>query len=289
MGIGTVLTLDFSFTGPGVEDLPQLVRKDFMESPGSLLLLEARHPAEPLPAGVPAHGRYFENVLADNAAKMLGTDTKVLVQSVYASASEGKVERSAKGGIHAIQSTTQTGTNKGFSLRLPDALIAYLQANPNHDYYVSQWGATTKAATGTIHAVAGLTAQGVNSYAFALGSSLGTGPARRQGRTVWPETAGKPYFRNVGNGGFHEEFHTGTGNGAIFEVGNFLIPNVGASRVGTHGAQIFYRGYIEDLTVSGRTYAQVDALDFAEYTKQVLTPGGRYYGDTVPTDPATIT
>lgn len=52
-------------------------------------------------------------------------------------------------------------------------------------------------------------------------------------------------------------------------------------------SSIFYRAYIEDLTVSGRTYAEVDAIDYALYTKEVLTPGGRYYGDTY-TDPATI-
>lgn len=50
---------------------------------------------------------------------------------------------------------------------------------------------------------------------------------------------------------------------------------------------LFYRFYAEELTISGRTFAQVNALDQAEYTKQVLTPGGRYYGD-VFTDPATI-
>ena len=48
-----------------------------------------------------------------------------------------------------------------------------------------------------------------------------------------------------------------------------------------------YRMYIEDLTVSGRTYAQVDAIDYAQFTKDVLTVGGRYYGDTY-TDPTTL-
>jgi len=53
------------------------------------------------------------------------------------------------------------------------------------------------------------------------------------------------------------------------------------------GSKIVYRVYVEDLTVSGRTYAQLDALDFAAYTREVLTTGGRYYGDTF-TDPTTI-
>jgi hypothetical protein len=40
-------------------------------------------------------------------------------------------------------------------------------------------------------------------------------------------------------------------------------------------------------TVSGRTYEQVAAIDQALYTKEVLTAGGRYYGDTY-TNPTTI-
>ena len=50
---------------------------------------------------------------------------------------------------------------------------------------------------------------------------------------------------------------------------------------------ILYRTYVEDLSVSGRTYAEVDALDYALYEKHVLTADGRYYGDTY-TDPATL-
>ncbi|MEW5810252.1 MAG: hypothetical protein AB1925_12440 [Actinomycetota bacterium] len=56
---------------------------------------------------------------------------------------------------------------------------------------------------------------------------------------------------------------------------------------GNHGSFIFYRSYLEDLTVSGRTFAQVSAIDQALFTKEVLTAGGRYYNDTF-TDPATI-
>jgi len=49
---------------------------------------------------------------------------------------------------------------------------------------------------------------------------------------------------------------------------------------------IFYKLYIEDLTVSGRSYEQVDAIDFALYTS-AFSAGGKYYGDSF-TDPATI-
>lgn len=40
-----------------------------------------------------------------------------------------------------------------------------------------------------------------------------------------------------------------------------------------------YRIYIEDLTLSGRTYAQVKAIDDAEFAK-AFASGGRFHGDT---------
>ena len=43
---------------------------------------------------------------------------------------------------------------------------------------------------------------------------------------------------------------------------------------------------IEDLTVSGRTYAEVDALDYALY-QAAFAADGRYHGDTN-TDPSTL-
>lgn len=77
--------------------------------------------------------------------------------------------------------------------------------------------------------------------------------------------------------------------GATTELGVFTPP--GSSTPGTNkdkcASHIIYRFYMEDLTVSGRDHATVDALSYAQYTKHVLTPGGRYHGDTF-TDPATI-
>lgn len=55
---------------------------------------------------------------------------------------------------------------------------------------------------------------------------------------------------------------------------------------GASPSAIFYRFYLEDLTLSGRTWAEVDALD-ARLFASAFAPGGRYYADTF-TDPATI-
>jgi hypothetical protein len=77
------------------------------------------------------------------------------------------------------------------------------------------------------------------------------------------------------------------GNSYPLSVGNGGSINASGTAKESAPSVVFYRTYLEDLTVSGRTYAEVDALDVALYTKHVLTTGGRYYGDTY-TDPATI-
>lgn len=58
-------------------------------------------------------------------------------------------------------------------------------------------------------------------------------------------------------------------------------------RTNKAASRVLYRWYLEDLTVSGRTYAEVLAADYALY-QQAFGVGGRYYGDTLPTDPSTI-
>jgi len=66
-----------------------------------------------------------------------------------------------------------------------------------------------------------------------------------------------------------------------------LAPFAGDTVASGQVSGVIYRAYMEDLQVSGRSYAAVDAIDFEQFTKHVLTAGGRYYGDTY-TDPATI-
>ncbi len=53
-----------------------------------------------------------------------------------------------------------------------------------------------------------------------------------------------------------------------------------------HSSRVYYRFYLEDLTISGRTYAQVEALDKAVFDA-AFAAGGRYNGDTW-TSPTTL-
>lgn len=75
---------------------------------------------------------------------------------------------------------------------------------------------------------------------------------------------------------------TGTTGTGVFNAGA-----ASTTTKDTAPSHILYRLYLEDLTVSGRSHADVAAIDHALYTEEVLTDGGRYYADTF-TDPATL-
>lgn len=69
----------------------------------------------------------------------------------------------------------------------------------------------------------------------------------------------------------------------------FGVGTIGAWIGGNYNkatSRIIYRARIEDLTVSGRTYEEVEAIDFALYTA-AFAVGGKFYGDTY-TDPTTF-
>lgn len=78
-----------------------------------------------------------------------------------------------------------------------------------------------------------------------------------------------------------------TGAPSTFQLGAGMLSSyTGATYRNKQNSVILYRAYIEDLTVSGRTYAEVDALDYALY-QAAFAAGGRYFGDTY-TDPVTL-
>jgi hypothetical protein len=293
MGNGTSLRLDIGFTAP----TKYLNAVDRVEAAGTLLLIEAAHTLGGFPSGAPVDGAKITNLVRDNAAQILGATDKTTLdapmQVVAMSGTTGKVERTPRGGIHAIQSSTQTGSNQGFQTQIPLPIIAYIKANPSHSYYFSHWATPTKLGTGSQDEFGGAMQSASDSYLFGLGTVAAGGS---QGGTSLGAvgnsrgTVNTPMIRNQGVTAPSTSF-TGQANTAgrysIFELGNFLTINAGTGKSGLHGAHVFYRGYIEDLTVSGRAYADAYAADLSEFNKQFAS-GGRYYGDTIPTDPATL-
>lgn len=284
---------DVTFTGTA----PVLPLIDPVVPPtGGLLLIEGNHPLGGFPAGVPTNGAAITNILRAEAAVLLGVAASTLdpLQVVTNMATTfGKVERTTLGGIHAIQSTTQgTTTGDGYQIRYPLNILTYMKANSSHAFYQSVWNMPTKIISGTYNSNFVQRASPGPVYAFGMGN-YGSGGA---GHTVVGKQNGKTLgVVNTPMCSAHAVINTDATwiseaadfalvwNG-MYEVGNFGPIN----RTGKNGARVMWRTYIEDLTVSGRTYEQVLELDNIEFNRQVTTVGGRYYGDTVATNPATF-
>lgn len=293
-------------TLPGVNpgtDRPFVNVLDPLESAGSLWLVEPMNPAQQWAAGVPSNNGAIPNVLANKGAALTGSTAGLTLTTAGLSGTQGKLERSGKGGLHAIYSNTNAtniGTpNTAYARIRPDQAIKdYLFANLNHEMFFSMWVyATRLAPDGKQFNVIGQisrTTSATGNFKAHIGQSVsnltGTSGSRLSSMTNAGGRTPGPRIQNVARPTFIGTPPTNATSDMdvdAFSVGNGgTINSYLTSKQGV-GSHILYRSYLEDLTVSGRSYATVDALDMAEYTKQVLTPGGRYYGDTF-TDPTTI-
>ncbi|WP_341394079.1 hypothetical protein [Arthrobacter sp. G119Y2] len=268
---------------------------------GALMLVDPTNPIFGKGfTGVPAHGATVPNLAWLSAAAAVGgtqASLAAVVDTVGMAGAKGALERTAKGGIHAIFSqvnNTAAADRTHYSLIVPEPIRTYLDANPDHNIYLSIWGRNTRrtdAASGQVVSISGIDA-GTTAYRAYLNDNGSTAPstggsflgARGSGATPLGN-----YIKNVGAAGTTGAFSIGTSTpterARLWGIGNtgFLNTYAGGAQPapqGHSGSHILYRAYLEDLTLSGRTYAQVDALDSAYYTEEVLTPGGRYYGDT---------
>lgn len=197
-------------------------------------------------------------------------------------------ERTPKGGIHTIVSQTNDTVNANFKgIQAKAALASYITANRGHSFYMSQWRRITRGATApsTQSPIRGGIGNGGTNYVIQLLQAHTTGTMQSAPISIGTFTDMPP--PNVGSTGlvFNADGATGPGNGnsTIVVALNYwgLAGSYGAAA--TYGnksaSYVAYRSYIEDLTVSGRTFEQVRALDYALY-QAAFAAGGRYAGDT---------
>lgn len=291
-------------TGTKITDLaaPRIADVDRIEAAGSLLLLDATHPVQTWGAGVPANASTVPNLLVDKASTLLGTSSAASHNPPVASARmtdgvHGMLERTSRGGLHAIFSPTNTdnatANSTYFNLNLTLAQRDYLAANPTNSIYASMWVRITRGATGSggTNAVMAMTAtSSATANLWMYFGQNGIGGATDKTTVAWKTPDATGTHLAVGAG----PYKSGTGytpaSGANIAAYAFQVGNQGYinSAAPTNApSAVFYRAYMEDLTVSGRTYADVLAIDQELYTHEVLTEGGRYYGDSF-TDPATV-
>lgn len=272
-----------------------LASVDDMLTTGSLMLVEPAHPVSPWDSGIPAANARVANLAASQAGAALGdTSAEVRAQWIVGSAQASTnsiFERTSCGGLHGIASQTVTGANMGACLVLPAALLTYLKTNTGHSYFVSLWhrvtrisGGSTDATTPYLSTVANSSSPASN-YLWALRSRIsrpGSGGATNLGLrpTTFTDVAG-PTVRSIGTTGA-----VGTIASPIGTVASWGLPGYNSGLDAANDkppSWVLYRYYLEDLTVSGRSYATVDTLDKDAFIAQVTTPGGRYWSDTYTT------
>jgi len=296
MAAGVKIVVPTVFTDP---TLPKLRDDAVFPDAGGVMLLDTNHPLRPMGSSV-APGAVVPNLLKtmlkglQAGAADADYDGALVDNASLISAGRGKFEKSNLGGIHMIFSQANTTTNSWGKVRLPAAAMAYMAANTGHEFYSSLWLRVTRASTS-----AGL--QKHSDHGVGQFWTVNAGNAQD---TVYPTNITRKNWRADGAVGT-----SASGSGARSALGGLFqaidrtpidtpvesagVPSNAVFIGGNFGggkspSAVFYRAYIEDLTVSGRSWATVNALDFAEYTRQVLTSGGRSFGDTVPTDPTTI-
>ncbi|MQT93013.1 hypothetical protein [Pseudomonas helleri] len=298
MSVGRVLIIPgLKFNNP---DAPKLVEVDVIESAGSLLLIDPTHPSGVWPGGIGPSGSTLRNVLWKKAQAVYGAGSEAsLVPTLnYAgmSGATGLLERSSKGGLHALVSQAPglvSAKNTPYArINIDLELRKWLFQNPTNDLYISIWGQVTRPyKTGVVDSTyTGMSATALVELATGGGNQrlvLGkkTEVQNELGKLSNSESASGPVFMNGASRGWltNPALETSIFT-SLLGVGNTGLNNTytsGASTAKTRWPSwIIYRVYVEDLTVSGRTYQQVHDIDYALYEKNVLCEGGRYYGDT---------
>lgn len=264
---------------------------DPIERDGSLLLLEPGNLVTPWPAGVPANGADLINLFKAKADAIIGAAT---VQPTFiqgggiGNLTKGKVERTAKGGLHVIVSVVNApASGDGVAFGMPPKIYQWMYDHPTHDFYFSIWAVITRIGDGTAWAT---TAEIGSSSTASTGGHMAT---TTLGSGASGTTLSQDQFGNVLGPTFAYVASRGNALASNF-TGKLFGPIHGApassintGRVATINASagkwpsiISYRSYLEDLTLSGRGYLDAAADDYDQFNFAFTNPSGRYYGDT---------
>lgn len=260
---------------------------DRIESAGSLFLYD---PSQARGAfdGVPAFNQVIPNVLSNRASLLLGVDendTRALVNNTlnaYLS-----VERSTKGGIHVIssQNPLQPQTTY-YGFRMSDAVRNYVASHPTHSFYFSLWSKITRPGIANSAEQSNFDyAINTSNYLFYLDGGIFRPTANSTNSPTVKNSAVTPGTNRFSAGA------AASVTGSMPSPPNIIAygGNRGAwsgFNAGKAPSLILYRCYIEDMTVSGRTFADVAALDKSLFDA-AFAAGGKFYGDSY-SDPVTV-
>lgn len=301
--MGTKIALPETFTA----STGKVLLDDYILPPagGALILVDVNHSLGGLGTGdgsVPADLGNIPNIAWKQAAAMIGSgdQSSLMMQLDRTDGTNFVLERTGKKGLHCYQSG-DIATNVGAVLRMGpsnNSFQSYIYAHLDHKFYFSAWDRVTRVASvqsgvwpmfegiqSTISSLANfLTYFDTNSAKD--GGQPATDNTKRLGVRVTPgnNVVGNT-FRNVAANGWSHTLPTSAAQvrnqialwGSVEAYSAFLGGRAAPS-------YILYRVYLEDLTVSGRTWAQVDAIDKAMFDA-AFAAGGKFYGDTFTASP----
>lgn len=291
-------------TRPKVDTLHPLLP----ENGGALLLVEPGAPNGLGFAGVPANGSAVPNIAKSQALAAISGATEAAVTPALGygtfipdggSTPRGKIERTAKGGLHTIfrpaDESVTTGLGQLHSeIRMTNAgpFVAFLEARKATDsFFWTSWFVDTYIPSGilntyddVLHAHSNTAASG--NYMIRQGS------VQSQNADLGSKNAANAVnVATYASAGTNDAVGTSPLQALVTMLtgiyGSLNTYNGGGSTYGKHRSRAHYLVYLEDLTISGRTYAQVEAINAAAHAA-AFGPKGRYAGDTW-TNPATWT
>lgn len=286
-----VLTVDTTFNNP---DAPYIPKYDPIESrAGSMFLWDAG--LNPLSA-VPAVDGIIPNLL--NEYTPATGNALILKKGTFGNAVHDayiRRELTSKCGIHFVVSQNYSGdtyatisnalaANPALQTALRNKIIG---ANPN--LFVSMWTRLTRnAPSDSSVAIASYVSStsSKNDYAFyketrnlnfqVSPASIATSHLNKS--DIDASAVGQPNKHIMNLKGYSGAGVLADTVARMLMVG-YEAPWVGNQSINKSPSFAVYRIYIEDLTLSGRTYAQVKAIDDAEFAK-AFAVGGRFHGDT---------
>lgn len=268
---------------------PYLNKYDPIESrAGSIFLWDAgRNPTTAFNTSAEASSKTLGNLLAEYGDSVVGGVSDFERAYVFNNANSIKSEITAKGGLHCIATQTLDTNQNYIGVRINDALKAYLDAQVAlGNIYFSVWRRTTRKTnlnSGTNlslinYQTAFLAHTNTQGIEITVGGDKTLSPLLYQSND---DSIGVPQFVGVRPSG-----RSGSSANKMM-IGAGCLPPWGISQaLNRSPSVIYYRVYIENLALSGRSYAEVSALDQAEFTK-AFGVGGRFHGDTW-SNPATL-
>ena len=290
----TIIRLKQAINNPSA---PYLNKYDPIESrTGSLYLWDAGiNPTTAFNTAQEATAAKLTNALNEYALPIIGQEVGFSREfNINGVPNSLKSEITQRGGLHCMASQTTTIANAYVLQMFSDTALSTYLANKAAagKLYISMWRRTTRKQgsagsflsvfnyrSGSNYMFADLT-NGVALDGLGVGSLSLKTPALAQDNAT---LVGQPQLVAVNPKGATGtisssvpiRFGAGTLNPSNAAMGNNRSPSV-----------IYYRIYIEDLELSGRTFEEVSAIDQAEFQK-AFAVGGRFHGDTW-SNPSTV-